>query len=136
MNEIIEDIFEEMEESFRKPYQDLTEVEFKNLSPNSIVLFDHFLKNKDLYKLMLSSKTNYNFREKMTARLDQLFRGDFELSVSEIGPNIDINLFSTYRIHGIIGLILEWIDNDLKIPLLHGRSTYPYFKLLHTENLY
>ncbi|MBP1947526.1 TetR/AcrR family transcriptional regulator [Virgibacillus litoralis] len=128
---IIEDMFEEMEESFRKPYRGLTEVDFKNISPNSIVLFDHFLKNKDMYKLMLSSNTNYNFREKMTDRLDQLFRGDFEFSVSEIDPNIDINLFSTYRIHGIIGLILEWIDNDFK-----QSPSYMGDQLIHILSFY
>lgn len=110
LDEIIEEVFEKMIEAYRKPYLDLSVVDFDEIPTDSIVLFDHFLEHKRFYKLMLSPKTNYNFYEKMTKRLDQLFRKEF--SFTEIDPSIDIKLFSTYRIHGIIALIIEWIEND------------------------
>ena len=62
---------------------------------------------------MLHPETAYNFREKMTNKLAELFREDYKYS-TEVNPNIDIDLFSTYRIHGIIGLIIDWIDNDFE----------------------
>lgn len=114
MNEIIEEMFKKMTEAYRKPYLDLSILDFNQLPSSSIILFDHFFENKEFYKLMLDPKASNTFRGKMAYRLDQIFRDDFEFFVTEIDPDIDINLFSTYRIYGIIGLILEWIDNDFK----------------------
>lgn len=113
LDEIIGEMFEKLNEAYRKPYRGLSVVEFNNLPSKSIVLFHHFLENKKFYKLMLHPETAYNFREKMTNKLAELFREDYTYS-TEVNPNIDIDLFSTYRIHGIIGLIIEWIDNDFE----------------------
>ncbi|GHI00057.1 TetR/AcrR family transcriptional regulator [Neobacillus kokaensis] len=112
LEEIIEDMFKKMTEAYREPYLNLSVVDFNEIPSSSIILFDHFLENKRFYKLMLSPKTTYNFHEKLIKRLDKLFREEFDFLTTEIDPNIDIQLFSTYRIHGIIGLILEWIEND------------------------
>ncbi|MCM3783462.1 TetR/AcrR family transcriptional regulator [Neobacillus mesonae] len=112
LDEMIEDIFEEMTEAHRKPYIGLNTIDFNLLPPESIILFHHFLEHKRFYKIMFDEKTNYNFYEKMSKRLDRLFREEFEFSYIDVDPHIDINLFSTYRIHGIIGLIMEWIDNN------------------------
>lgn len=131
LDEIIEDMFQKMTEAHRKPYLNLSVVDFNELHPNSILLFDHFLENKRFYKLMLSPNTNYHFREKMTKRLDKLFKEDFEFVISEIDPNIDIELFSTYRIHGIIGLILEWIENDFS-----KSPSYMSEQLIHIMKFY
>lgn len=131
LDEIIEEMFEKMTEAYRKPYLNLSVVDFNEIPSNSIVLFDHFFENKKFYKLMFSPNTNYNFHEIMRKRLDQLFREEFEFSFTEIEPNIDINLFSTYRIHGIIGLILEWIDNDFV-----QSSSYMGDQLIHILRFY
>ncbi|MCI1588980.1 TetR/AcrR family transcriptional regulator [Heyndrickxia oleronia] len=113
LEEIIDEMFEKMTEAFRKPYLQLSVVDLEELSSHSIVLFDHFLENKKFYKLMLSSKVNINFREKMIKKLVQLFREDYsEFTYTEVDPEINIKLFNTYQVHGIIGLILEWIDHD------------------------
>lgn len=114
LDEIIEEMFSQMIDAYRQPYLNLSVLDFNKLPPKSIILFDHFLENHKFYKLMLSPATNYDFREKMVKRLDQLFRDEFEFIITDIDPEIDINLFSTYRIQGIIGLILEWIDNDFR----------------------
>lgn len=112
LDEMIEEVFELMTEAHRKPYVGLQIIDFNKLPPDSIVLFHHFLTHKRFYKVMFDEKTNYNFYEKMSKRLDQLFRKEFDFSYIDIDPHIDISLFSTYRIHGIIGLIMEWINND------------------------
>ncbi|MBT2709839.1 TetR family transcriptional regulator C-terminal domain-containing protein [Pseudomonas sp. ISL-84] len=80
---------------------------------------------------MFRPTTNYSFHEKMTRRLDKLFREEFEFLTTEIDPDIDIELFSTYRIHGIIGLILEWIENDFA----HS-PTYMGDQLIHILTFY
>ncbi|MFC4411684.1 TetR/AcrR family transcriptional regulator [Chungangia koreensis] len=111
LEEIIEEMFEKMMEAYRKPYRNLTMIDFDKISSSSIILFDHFLENKRFYKLMLNPNTNFNFHEKLIRKLNELFREDFEFIVTD-NDYIDVQLFSTYRIHGIIGLILEWVEND------------------------
>ncbi len=126
LDEVIEEMFEKMTTAYQKPYLELSVVNLSTLSPKSIVLFDHFLEHKTFYKIMLSSATNYNFREKLTQRLDYLFREDTELPVTEVDPELDITLFLTYRIHGVIGLILEWIVHDFR-----PSSSYMGDQLIH-----
>ncbi|MEH7013682.1 TetR/AcrR family transcriptional regulator [Neobacillus niacini] len=130
LDEYIEEMFEKMTEAYRKPYLHLSVVDFNEIPSNSIILFDHFLENKRFYKLMLRP-TTYNFHEKMTKRLDKLFREEFEFLTTELDPTIDIQLFSTYRIHGIIGLILEWIENDFA-----QSSSYMGNQLIHILKFY
>ncbi|WP_174731072.1 TetR/AcrR family transcriptional regulator [Mesobacillus harenae] len=131
LNEIIEEMLEKMTEAFRKPYLNLSVVDLNTIPSNSIILFDHFLENKKFYQLMLQPTTNYNFYEKMTRRLAKLFREEFEFLTTEIDPAIDIELFSTYRIHGIIGLILEWVENDFA-----QSSSYMGEQLIHILTFY
>jgi len=126
LDEIIEDMFELMDEAYKKPYEHLSIIDFHKLSANAIVLFDHFLEHKEFYKLMLSPETNYSFKEKMINRLDQLFRSEFEFFTDDVDSDIDINLFSTYRIHGIIGILLQWIDSDFQ-----EQSDYMGKQLIH-----
>lgn len=114
LEEIIEEMFERMTEAYREPYLNLSVVDFNKISSSSITLFDHLKENKRFYKLMLSPNTNCNFQERLIKKLNELFREDFEFIVTDINSGIDIRLFSTYRIHGIIGLIVEWIENDFK----------------------
>ncbi|MFT4414366.1 TetR/AcrR family transcriptional regulator [Fredinandcohnia humi] len=131
LDEIIEEMFEKMTEATRKPYLHLSVVDFDEIPSTSIILFDHFFENKRFYKLMLRPTTNYNFHEKMSKKLDKLFREEFEYLTSEIDPSIDVQLFSTYRIHGIIGLIVEWIENDFEQP-----SSYMADQLIHIMKFY
>jgi len=77
---IDEEMFAKMTEAYRRPYLDLSVVDFNKLPSESIVLFYHFLDHAQFYKLMLNPATDYNFREKLTKTLDQLFRSDFELT--------------------------------------------------------
>ncbi|MBB6634996.1 TetR/AcrR family transcriptional regulator [Cohnella thailandensis] len=116
LDEMIEEMFERMTEAYRRPYAGMSMVDFNELPGSSIVLFDHFTENRTFYKVMLDPRTNYNFRETLTRRMDRLFRKDFEFIVTERDAHIDTKLFGTYRIHGIIGLILEWIDSDFELP--------------------
>jgi AcrR family transcriptional regulator len=126
LDEIIEEMFEKLTEAYRKPYLHLSMIDFNDLPSSSIILFDHFLENKRFYQLMLSPTTTYNFHEKLIRRLDKLFREEFKFIITDLDPNIDIQLFSTYRIHGIIGLILEWIENDFS-----KSSSYMADQLIH-----
>lgn len=114
LEEIVEGMFEQLKEAIRKPYAGLSVVDFNEIPASSIILFDHFIENKRFYKLMLKPSTTYQFHTKMIKELNRLFREEFEFPITETAPNIDIELFMTYRIYGIIGMIQEWIESDFK----------------------
>lgn len=131
LEEIVQEMFEKLTESIRKPYADLSVVDFNAIPSSSILLFDHFLENKRFYKLMLKPSSTYNFHTKMIKELNRLFREEFEFLIIETAPNIDIELFITYRIYGIIGMIQEWIESDFK-----NSSSYMSDQLIHIMKFY
>lgn len=131
LEEYVEEMFKKLADAVRKPYADLSIVDFDQLPSSSIILFDHFLENKRFYKLMLKPSHTYNFHAKMIERLDQLFREEFEFQVDETASNIDTQLFMTYRVHGIIGMIQEWIESDFRKP-----SSYMSEQLIHILKFY
>lgn len=129
LEEVIENMFDKMKEVFRKPYEDLSVINFHDFPSNSIILFDHFLEHRQFYKLMLRQASTTNFQERFSNQLDKYFREEFEFDVTNIDPNIDIELFITYRINGIIGIILQWIENDYPTS-----PSYMGEQLLHVLN--
>ncbi|WP_338448490.1 TetR-like C-terminal domain-containing protein [Niallia oryzisoli] len=100
--------------SIRKTYWSLEkEVFITDLTLTTI--FDHFLANKDFYKLMLRSNLNHDFREKLIKLMKQHFREDIEFITDE---QVDLELFYSFRVHGLIGFIsngLKTISTILKI---------------------
>lgn len=136
LDEIIEEMFEKMASAYRKPYIGTSVVDFEQLPAQSIVLFDHFVEHQDYYKLMLDSRTNYNFREKLSKQMDSLFRHDFDFMITDLDAHMDKKLFGTYRIHGIIGLILEWIDNDFDQPPAYMAEQLIVILRFYTPKIY
>ncbi|MFP7494500.1 TetR/AcrR family transcriptional regulator [Terribacillus saccharophilus] len=135
LDELSEDMLDEMTIAFRKPYERLGTIDFRNLPPVSIVLFDHFLKNEAFYQLMLGDNSVNLFKEKMTARLHGLFRTDYAFYFRQIDAEIDLDLFCTYRIHGMIGLIVEWIQRGFDKPASFMAEQLLHILRFHTESV-
>lgn len=112
LDEMIEEVFQKATEAYREPYLNQTIIDFNKVQPESIKFFDHFLENKSFYTVMLSE--NDYFRERLIKHLEPLFRQDFDYTASIDDVKIDIHLFTTYRIYGAIGLLLEWMENDFE----------------------
>ncbi|MEQ2526068.1 TetR/AcrR family transcriptional regulator [Robertmurraya yapensis] len=140
LNEMIEEVLKKATEAYRKPYLDQKVLDFNRLQPESIAFFDHFLEYKKFYQVMLGENSSYSFREKLIRHLEPLFRKDFDYSATIDDDNLDIHLFATYRIHGAIGLLLEWIENDFEqTPLYMSeqllRIYRAYIPEIHVNNL-
>lgn len=135
LNELFEDMLDEMTIAFRKPYEQLGTVDFRSLPPESMVLFDHFLENKAFYLLMLGTTSDNSFKEKMTNQLHHLFRTDYAFYFRQIDAEIDLELFCTYRIHGIIGLIVEWIQKGFDKPASFMAEQLLHIFRFHTESV-
>jgi AcrR family transcriptional regulator len=111
LNEMIDDVLADLGASFRKPYANLkNEVNIVELS--TIALFDHFLQHREFYKAMLGPNVNINFRERMIRAMEAHFKKDIRFVPNGMEPDVDLDLFFSYRVHGIIGMILEWVQQD------------------------
>lgn len=111
LDEMINEMLEELVETFRAPYKDLTKkININELS--TMELCDHFLENRDFYKIMLCTNPTNNFREMMKKTLEQLLRKEVSFSNSNTELHIDNELLIIYRINGIVGIIIEWINSN------------------------
>ncbi len=111
LEEMIEDMLQELIVAFRAPYKDLKEkINISDLS--TIELCNHFLNNRDFYEIMLCPNPAHNFREMMMKTLEQLLRKDVSFSRTNTELFIDNELLIIYRINGIIGIIMEWINSN------------------------
>ncbi|MCM3226044.1 TetR/AcrR family transcriptional regulator [Terribacillus saccharophilus] len=135
LDELSEDMLEEMTIAFRKPYEQLGMVDLRSLPSESIILFDHFLENKAFYQLMLGVTSDNFFKEKMTDQLHYLFRTDYAFYFRQIDAEIDLELFCTYRIHGMIGMIVEWIQKGFDKPAPFMAEQLLHIFRFHTESV-
>lgn len=111
LREIIDDVLSDLLTAFRHPYIKLEkEVNIVDLSITAI--FDHFIDNKEIYQIMLGPNINEYFQEKMIKTMKKHFKEDIVFLSNDADDSIDLELFFTYRVHGIIGIIIEWINND------------------------
>jgi len=111
LDEMIDDMLQELVAAFRAPYKDLKEkININELS--TIELCNHFINNKDFYKIMLCANPTHNFREMMMKTLEQLLRKEVSFSSTNTEFFIDNDLLIIYRINGIIGIIMEWINSN------------------------
>ena len=135
LDEVIEDILQELIAAFRYPYKDIKkEVNIDELS--TTMLCDHFLNNKNFYKLMLNPNSPHNFRLMMIKTLENMLRNDISFSASKPDSNIDNDLFVTYRINGIIAIILEWINNNFSFSREYMAQQIVSISTFHTPKIF
>ncbi|MDT8860251.1 TetR/AcrR family transcriptional regulator [Alkalihalobacillus sp. MEB130] len=115
LEEMIDDVFTELRKAFRHCYVSSDE-EVNIIELSTIGLFDHFIKNKEFYQTMLGPNITFNFQNQLIEIMKKHFREEIDFSPNDKDPDINIELFYTYRVSGMIGLILEWIHNDFNHP--------------------
>lgn len=135
LNEMIDNMLMKLEKAFQKPYKSLDkEVNINELSTTALI--EHFLNNKQFYKLMLNTNSTYDFREKMIKTLENLLKNDISFSENDVEAKIDHNLFITYRASGIIGIIWEWINNDFVYTKSYMAEQIITISTFHTKKIY
>lgn len=135
LNEMINMMLQDMGDSFRKPYMNL-EKEVNIVELSTIALFDHFIENKDFYKVILGPNVNLDFHDKMVRSMEKHFKKDITFITNNVDSEIDLKLFYHYRVHGIIGLIMEWIKSDFQHSKQYMADQIVKIATLHTEKIY
>ncbi|WP_010095184.1 TetR/AcrR family transcriptional regulator [Ornithinibacillus scapharcae] len=115
LQEVIQEVLSEMIKQIRVPYKEITKVNFHNMDPRDITLFDYFKKNIDLFKLLLSNHIQVDFRFQMAKAIEELFIAEYEYELAE-DSELDQKWLYIYRAHGVAGLIIRWIEEDCSTP--------------------
>lgn len=137
LDEVVKAMLNNLAEAFREPYINMnknTKINIVGLS--TIGIFDHFIRNKEFYEVILSSNVPVNYHQKMIRLMEKHFKEEIDFTANKSETDIDIELFYQYRVHGIIGLILEWIRNDFQHSPCYMAEQIVKIATFHTKKIY
>ncbi|RIW28663.1 TetR/AcrR family transcriptional regulator [Bacillus salacetis] len=112
LKEIIEEITEDLFESYRTPYKGKNILELNELTSSAIKIFDHVSKYATFYTLIFQTETLSDFQHKFCAIIKDLAINDLHDQISN--PKINRELQASYQAYAIFGLINEWINGGFK----------------------
>lgn len=140
LNDLIDDVFLDLIESYRSPYLDVEEFSLDTLTSSQIKIFEHIASYSNFYTVILNYNVIPDFHTRLCDVLKQLSRYDLELNHS---MKVDINFLASYSAYAIYGLIIEWINTGLKytpeymseqlIEILSYHSDKAVFKTVNTQ---
>ncbi|WP_413375995.1 TetR/AcrR family transcriptional regulator C-terminal domain-containing protein [Alkalihalobacillus sp. 1P02AB] len=112
LEEIIDDVITHLIDSYRKPYKDKETFDVSQLSSNAIHIFDHVLTYSNFYSLIVQSNVLSGFHHKIYKVIKDLILHDLTDYIST--HTINKELLASYHSYAIMGIIIEWIENDFK----------------------
>lgn len=133
LEEMVEVTLSKMVKAYRKPHKSYQQMNITEIS--TIPLFEHFIQYKTFYKTMLTNQIPINIAEQMINTMEQHYFDDIEFKLSNQNE-VDFNLFCSYRVHGLIGFILNWIKRDFHYPAEFMAEQLVKIVTLNTERIY
>ncbi|WP_087972214.1 TetR/AcrR family transcriptional regulator [Oceanobacillus rekensis] len=110
LEEIVEQTLEQMVIAYRKPHISYMEMNITDIS--TIPLFEHFIEHKLFYTTMLSSSVPIHLQDRMLEMMELHYHQDIDFALPTLSKDLNHELFCSYRVYGLIGLIINWIKND------------------------
>lgn len=110
LDEIMEDVMKDFILSYREPYQHKETLNIKDLTSSTIKIFEHVAAHKNFYSLIVKSTVWFTFQLRICHELKRLPLQD--LMNSKQSTTINIELFTNYQAHAILGMIIEWIHDE------------------------
>ncbi|WP_026590605.1 TetR/AcrR family transcriptional regulator [Bacillus sp. UNC437CL72CviS29] len=113
----IEDLFEEYFKeitadlacSYQESYRHVSVLKTSNLDPSTIRIFHHIEKYKSFYRIIFSKKVPLMYYYLLFEEIKKLLLQDQEALLKE---GVNHSLYSSYQANAIIGIIIEWYQND------------------------
>lgn len=113
----VEDLFEEYFKeitadlacSYQEPYRHVSVLRTSNLDPSTIRIFHHIEKYKSFYRIIFSKKVPLMYYYLLFEEIKKLLLQDQEALLKE---GVNHSLYSSYQANAIIGIIIEWYQND------------------------
>lgn len=110
LDEIMDDVMHDFIISYREPYQHKETFNIKDLTSSTIKIFEHVAAHKNFYTLIVKSTVWSTFQMRICHELKRLPLQD--LMNSKQSTTINIELFTNYQAHAILGMIIEWIHDE------------------------
>ena len=107
LEEITDEVTTELKEAFQEPYKSKALLELPKLTVSSVKIFEHVLKHKRFYTLVIASNVLTGFQYKLASLLRDLMVEDLFQAAEDDG--IDRRLQAGYHSHPIFGMIVEWV---------------------------
>lgn len=113
-NDLIEELINDIVYDFIKSYTEASQTgegfRINELSLSSVKMFDHVYNNKLFYSAIIDSNLIITYTSTLISTVKEVWENDYKL----LSSNIDNKLYIVHSIYGIIGLIVEWIQEDFK----------------------
>lgn len=107
LEDMIGDRIRDLLQSFRAPYEQVSEFSPHDLHANSVMIFDHIARNADFYTTLTHSDVLPALREKMFVSFKQILSEEL---IFEEG-DVDQELMFIYSLNALLGLIFYWIES-------------------------
>ena len=114
LQSIVDEALENMVVHIQAPYKHMQQVDMRLLDASSITLFEYFLHNKRLFKILLSNHLQIDIRHQIAVAIERLFVQQYEYELPT--TDVDVKWLYIYRAHGLAGMIIHWIEEDFSTP--------------------
>ena len=113
----IEDLFEEyfkeitadLANSYQEPYRHVSVLITSELDPSTLRIFHHIEKYKPFYRIIFSKNVPLTYYYLLFEEIKRLLLQD---KAAFFHKEINQDLFCAYQANAIIGIIIDWYQND------------------------
>jgi len=134
LEEMVSTMLAKMIAAYRKPHRSYQEMTITEIS--TYPLFEHFMENKLFYQTLLNSSFPINLHERMLQTMEHHYHQDIDFYLPAISKEMNLDLFCSYRVHGLIGFILNWIKNDFDHPIEYMAEQLVKIVTINTQKVY
>ncbi|MFJ7952109.1 TetR/AcrR family transcriptional regulator [Lysinibacillus sp. NPDC096418] len=107
--EYFREIMVDLEHSYEEPYRAVSEFNKNLLDAKTVRIFHHIEKFKMFYRIVFSKNVPLTYYYLLFEKIHELLKRD--MAQNKLGM-ISIDYFSAYQANAIIGMIIEWYNND------------------------
>lgn len=134
LEEMVNTVINKMVVAFRKPFKPYQKMDINEIS--IIPLFEHFLENRVFYTTMLSNRVPIHLDERLLQTMEKNYFHNLEFFFPPHEKDVNKELFYSYKVHGLIGFILNWIKNDFQYPITYMAEQLVNIVTINTQTVY
>lgn len=117
LDEVIEDVFADLKDSYRAPYHNNAMFFEERLSTSAIKIFDHVYKFSNFYTIIIKANGLPGFPSRICEVLKELAINDGLLD--QLDSSIDKEIYASYHAYSLLGMIVEWVNGGFKYTSHH-----------------
>lgn len=112
LDEILGEVIADLANSYREPLRNNKKLDIRSLDGSAVKIFDHVWEHRHVYQLVIKANALPGFQERITDELKALLLQN--LHRAKLDDTINLNVMSSYQSYAILGLIIEWVNDDFK----------------------